>query len=114
MPFFSFFFPGFIHTLILGSPPGQLILPESLKLWPLLTLGALKSVALRENSKLGSSASLSRLDGGSVGSRLDGGSVGPDPRADERACALAELYGGRGVRGVGGMKEGEREREQTS
>jgi len=105
MPFFSFFFPGFIHTLILGSPPGQLILPESLKLWPLLTLGALKSVALRENSKLGSSASLSRLDGGSVG---------PDPRADERACALAELYGGRGVRGVGGMKEGEREREQTS
>lgn len=68
----------FIRLHPTGSPPGQLILPESLKLWPLLTLGALKSPALRENS-----------------AKLGPGGVGPDPRADERACALLELGGGR-------------------
>lgn len=54
-----------------SSPPGQLILPESLKLMPLLTVGALKSPILRPNL-----ADAAR------------GATPPDPRADERAFAL--------------------------
>ena len=57
------------------SPAGQLILPESLKLMPLYTLGLLKSVGMRPNSP----------DSGR------GGGGGPDPRADERAAHLAIL-----------------------
>jgi len=57
------------------SPAGQLILPESLKLMPLYTLGLLKSVGLRPNSP----------DSGR------GGGGGPDPRADERAVSLSML-----------------------
>jgi len=56
------------------SPAGQLILPESLKLLPLYSLGALKSLALRENVKLGKSSCLA-----------------PDPRADERSFRLQGL-----------------------
>lgn len=56
------------------SPVGQLILPESLKLMPLYTLSALKSLALRCNGQ----------DVGRTG-------VLPDPTADERAAFLLLL-----------------------
>jgi protein transport protein SEC24 len=54
------------NTCAATSPAGQLVLPESLKLFPLYTLGLLKSLCFRENSKANSGEE-------------------PDPRADERA-----------------------------
>jgi len=52
-----------------NAAPGQLILPESLKLLPYFTMCLLKSVALRSNQN--------------DSARAQG--VGPDPSADERA-----------------------------
>lgn len=59
------------HTCASSSPPGQLILPESLKLLPLYALALLKSDALRLNPpEAGRAQGL------------------PDPTADTRAAAL--------------------------
>jgi len=59
------------HTCASSSPPGQLILPESLKLLPLYALALLKSDALRLNPpESGRAQGL------------------PDPTADTRAAAL--------------------------
>lgn len=59
-------------TCAKSSPASQLILPESLKLMPLYTLGALKCLGLRQNK------------------RTQGASE-PVPRADERSCVLQLL-----------------------
>lgn len=59
-------------TCAKASPASQLILPESLKLIPLYTLGALKSLGFRQN-KRAQQASL------------------PDPRVDERSFVLQLL-----------------------
>jgi len=59
-------------TCAQSSPAGQLVLPESLKLFPFYSLGLLKSIPFRENSKLSSG----------------GGDSEPDPRADERSYQL--------------------------
>ena len=80
-----------------SSPKGQLVLPESLKVLPVYTLGALKHTALIENSPGGTgqgSLSPNAVPGAMVNNMIGSSSVNPanlslsSPRARARLAAM--------------------------